>query len=83
MLVVTSVRGKSAAVFVATARRDNAFPMDAKAQVSFKKFDGQYFLSQVSLPGSDSREVIVTRTHAVQTLAKLNLAGPEHADVAK
>ncbi len=82
-LLITSLKGKPVAAFASTVRTENPTPTNPHVHVAFKNIDGQYFLWQVSMPGSDSREVIVTRAQAKRTLAKLNLGRAEHADVAK
>ena len=81
LLVITNAKGKPAA-FAAAGRADGT-PGDSQVHVAFKNVDGQYFLWRVAMPGSDSREIVVTKARAERALAKLNLLPAEHADVAK
>jgi hypothetical protein len=83
ILLITSLDGKSMAAFAATQGAFNPLSTSSEVRVAFKSFDGQYFLSQVSMPGRDTREVLVSKVSAERTLAKLNLMPAEHADVAK
>jgi len=83
LLLIESTRGKMAAAFAATGWTPNPNPMDPQARVQFKNVDGHMFLSQVALPGTDARQLIVTKTEAERTLARLNLMPAEHADSAK
>ncbi len=83
MLIVSNTQGKPVAAFAATGWARNPNPMDPQAHVAFKNVDGQMFLYQVSMPGSDMREIDVTRAEAERTLAKLNLLPAEHGEPAK
>jgi len=83
LLLIESTRGKMAAAFAATGWTPNPNPMDAHAHVEFKNIDGHMFLSQVAMPGSDARQVAVTKAEAERTLARLNLMPAERADTAK
>ncbi len=83
LLLIASTKGKPAAAFAATGRSDNPNPMDPKVHVAFKNIDGQYFLWRITIPGSDGREVALTKAEAERTLAKLNLMPVEHAEPAK
>lgn len=84
VMLLANVNGKPAAVFaVFAATAVNPTLLDPQVRVAFKNVDGQHFLWQVTMPGDDAREVIVTRAQAQRTLAKLNLIPAQHADVAK
>ena len=56
---------------------------DSPVHVAFKNVDGHYFLSQVTMPGQDTRLIPITTSEAVRVLTKLNLMPAEHADVTK
>ena len=83
VLLIASLKGRPIATFATTIRVDNQAPGDAQVHVAFKNIGGQYFLWQVAMPGSDTREVSFTRAQAERTLAKLDLGPADRANVAK
>lgn len=84
MLLITSDDHKSAAAFAVTewAGGPDSAP-GVKVHLTFKNFNGQYFLSQVAMPGQDTRLIPLTKGAAEQVLVRLNLMPAERADVAK
>ena len=82
-LITIAALGGKPATFAVTQSAAGPGELDAKVQVAFKNIGGQYFLSQVAMPGSNSWEMVVTQAGAERTLAKLNLLPTQHADVAK
>jgi len=82
ILLISSLDQKSVAAFAATRPVPNPSSMRSAVDVAFKNYDGQYFLAMVSMPGEDSREVVLSKPLAERMLAKLNLMPAERADTA-
>ena len=81
LLAVTNLKGAPAA-FALAPRNGEAATKAAHAHVAFRKIGGQYFLSTVATPDM-ACAMMFTTAEAERTLAKLNLAGADHANVAK
>ncbi len=82
-LVAINSLSEKVAVFVTTVSLGKAEPVTSTSEVKFAKHAGQYFLSEVAVPGMDARLIRVTPGQAQRTLAKLNLLNAEPANVAK
>jgi hypothetical protein len=82
ILLISSFEQKSVAAFASTRAVANPSSTGGAVHVAFKNYDGQYFLAMVSMPGEDSREVVLSKTLAEQMLAKLNLTPADRADTA-
>lgn len=78
LLLITSIDGHSAA-FADTQKEGGEVPDGARLHLSFKNFDGHYFLSQVVF-GDALRDVRLSKVMAEQTLVRLNLMPGEHAE---
>jgi hypothetical protein len=83
LLVITNQQGQPAATFATVGSADNPNPMDPEVHVAFKNVDGLYFLWRVEMPGSDAREVVITKAQAERTLAKLNLLPEQRGEPTK
>lgn len=82
---VTNIDKKSGvrAVLVTTNGVSVADANTGSANLQFVTYSGQRFLRQISVPGREPRQVVVTPSSAQRTLVKLNLMTAEPADVAK
>lgn len=84
ILLVSSVERKGiSAIAVTQGLANQSSSTGSAVHVAFKNYDGQYFLSMVSMPNEDSREVLLSKASAEVMLAKLNLMPAERADTAK
>ncbi len=80
VLLVENTNGRPA-VFVATVRvAANPDETGSASHVTFRSYDGQHFLSMVSVPGEDAREIPLRTGAMDQMLARLNLLPAERAD---
>ncbi len=80
LLMITPADTTGAGAFTETIGAGVTAPDNKPVHVQFKNIDGQYFLSQVAMPGEDVRLVNVTKVEAERALVKLNLMPAEHAD---
>jgi hypothetical protein len=83
VVLITNMEGGAPAEFLTTEGLPHADVTDDSSLVTFKKYDGHYFLQGVTVPGRDARQVRITKVEAERTLAKLNLLSAEPANVAK
>ena len=77
LLLIASADGRSG-TFVET-ERDGEVPEGTSPHLSFKNYDGHYFLSQVAMAGGQLRAVRLSKMSAEQTLVRLNLMPSERA----
>jgi hypothetical protein len=77
ILLVSNLDRKDIGAMAVTQALVNPSSNDGTVHVAFKNYGGQYFLSTVSMPGEDSRVVVLSQASAEQMLAKLNLKPAE------
>jgi hypothetical protein len=70
VVAIQSVDGKS--VVTVLVMPSGELTKQAHATFSFAKIGGRYFLSEVSIPGSGSRTLLLPKSHVAAMLAKLN-----------
>ncbi len=82
LLMVTGTDRKAPAAFVET---ESAGDTDAGApvHVAFKNVDGQFFLSKITMPSGEIKQIPINKVEAERVLVRLNLMPAEHGDTAK
>lgn len=83
LVSITNLNGSRIVAFAFTEALVNSEPTANGSQVTFKSYDGHYFLQGVAVPGRDARQLLITKAGAERTLAKLNMLHGEAANVAK
>ncbi len=79
VMEIESLDGKTGAVFFATEPAIRPSSRVNDVSVQFKTYRGQYFLSQINVPGEGARPLILNDASMGEMLAKLNLLPAEPA----
>ncbi len=80
VLLIESADKSAAAAFASATATPNPYPGSTTVHVEFKNIDGQYFLTQISMPDQDARRIVISKAAAEQMLVKLNLMPAERGD---